>query len=1047
MKKITLLVFTIILCLQTYAQVSVLGTPPSFIQKMTKNITTYYLPSVDVQKMLQEDEDEQELDKSQPLRFGKGFDVHLDFKKIGTWTTLLNGDRVWRLKVSSKGAKSVNFIFSEFYMPQGAEFYLYNEDKTYKIGAFTSQNNKSHGEFSTAPVKGKTVILEYFEPKSVQNQGIIVISSIIHAYRDMFAQAQNVATKGYGDSGSCNIDVACPASAGWENEIQSVAMIITSGNTRWCSGAMVNNTLEDQTPYFLTGEHCLDGNENSWIFVFNYESPTCGGVDGNLTQSISGSTTKASYATSDMALLELSLTPPASYQAFYAGWNNANIAPTEATCIHHPKGDVKKISFDTGPLTLGNYSTSSHWRVGNWEQGTTESGSSGSPLFDSNHRIVGQLHGGQASCGNTGWDEYGKFASSWLGGGTASTSLQPWLDPSNSVATLDGNAFRCGAENIAITAIIDTSVIVNWDAFIDTITDFTLRYREVGASSWTNISISDTNLVYGLGGLIACTDYEIQIDMNCDTAWSGFTSSFVFKTDGCCDSPGNIMVTNIANSTATIEGTSIFAALSYDMRYRKLGTANWTIINNLTNVYYNLTGLSVCTGYEVEWRTVCAAMTTSWNSVSFSTNCVTCNSLSYCTAGGTDVSDEWIEEVIFGDINNNSGVATSGYTDFTNISTLLLGGQTYPISLSQGYSGAIYPEYFSVWIDYDQSGTFDASELAYSVNGTTTFPNTGNITIPFTALNGTTRMRISMQYDAVPPSCGSYQYGEIEDYCVNIFSSNNIPCLPPNSIQSTNTTSSTTDLTWDIASVAIGYNIRYRQIGTGNWLISNVTNNATTLTTLADCTNYEFEIETDCGMNRTSGFSTTSTFSTVCLCDDIIDLTTSFITSNDVTLNWSATNNNTSYTLGYKLNTATNWNTLATGNTSYQLTNLTPGELYDTRVQITCTDGTQSGFSNVKTFRTDWAVSTSNLPTDVEHLAIYPNPFTENVNLQINIANTQEVNVEVYDITGKVLQSEIIQLNTGKNTVNLTMNNLVDGVYIIRLTTENGVATRRVVKQ
>ena len=138
------------------------------------------------------------------------------------------------------------------------------------------------------------------------------------------------------------MDVNCATGANWQDEKRSVAMVLTSGNTRWCSGAMVNNTAQDTTPYFLTGEHCLDGNEATWVFIFNYESPTCSGVDGNLTKSISGSTTRASYQHTDFALLELSVKPPDNYLVYYAGWDNSGIPNTENVVIHHPSGDVKK---------------------------------------------------------------------------------------------------------------------------------------------------------------------------------------------------------------------------------------------------------------------------------------------------------------------------------------------------------------------------------------------------------------------------------------------------------------------------------------------------------------------------------------------------------------------------------------------------------------------------------------------------------------------------------------------------------------------------------
>lgn len=190
MKKIALLVFVLSLHLTNYAQVSVDGTPPSFTQTLGTTINTYHLPAVNVQKLLAEDDADQKLDKSQPWRFGKDFEVRLGLNNSGTWETLSNGDRVWRFKIKSKDAKSLNFIFDEFYMPTGAEFYIYNEDKSYVIGSFTSINNKSHGQFSTAPVKGSTVIMEYYEPQAVTGLGKITVSSIIYAYRDLFTHAQ-----------------------------------------------------------------------------------------------------------------------------------------------------------------------------------------------------------------------------------------------------------------------------------------------------------------------------------------------------------------------------------------------------------------------------------------------------------------------------------------------------------------------------------------------------------------------------------------------------------------------------------------------------------------------------------------------------------------------------------------------------------------------------------------------------------------------------------------------------------------------------------------
>ena len=459
MRKLLLLSIWLFSGLHTFGQISVSSTPPSFNNPLINNVPTYKLPIVNENQLRIEDDLAQQ-DKSTPLRFGKDFSVQLNLNNSGVWEQLPNGDKVWRLKIKSKDAKSINLIFDDFYMPQGGEFFIYNLDKTSIIGAFTSINNKTHGQFSTAPVKGQTVILEYYEPISAQGQGRLQVSSIIHAYRDMFKTADDYIQsldKNFGDAGNCNVDINCAEGSNWQDEKRSVAMILTNGNTRWCTGTMVNNTAQDTTPYILTGEHCLDGNEDTWVFVFNYESPNCNGLDGNVIQSISGSITRASFAYSDLALLELSAIPPPSYLVYYAGWNNSTTASTNPVCIHHPSGDVKKISQDLGTIGNGFAYNVDHWRIQNWNVGTTESGSSGAPLFDSNGRIIGQLHGGNASCSNTtGFDEFGKLSASWLGGGTQATQLKHWLDPLNTGSTTsDGQYYVTPSfsDNLVIDSI------------------------------------------------------------------------------------------------------------------------------------------------------------------------------------------------------------------------------------------------------------------------------------------------------------------------------------------------------------------------------------------------------------------------------------------------------------------------------------------------------------------------------------------------------------------------------------------------------------------
>ncbi len=430
MKKTLTTLTAVLLVFCAYAQIAIEKTPHSFNKNLIEHAPTHQLPAFDVQAMLAEDE----VTKGEgPLRFGKRHKVDMNPKEHGTWERLPNGDRIWRITFYSPEAYSLNFLFSKFRMPEGAELYAYNTDRSEVRGAFTVLNNKADGMFAITPVHGDEVTLEYYEPAAVRGQGLLEISYVVHAYRNLHDTMEEILEKGFGMSGSCNNDVACPESAGWEDQIRSVAMIIDNG-FRACTGSMVNNTAQDGVPYFLSADHCGVNINSNWSFVFNYKSPSCDGPDGDLTNSIVGGVLRANYGPSDFSLFELSMPPPSNYVVYYSGWNRLNEAATSTTAIHHPAGDVMKISFNDNTVFEGQWgqadtpiSGGNHWIVDDWEDGTTEGGSSGSPLFDQNKLIIGQLHGGTASCNSVTYDSYGKFFSSWEGGGTPQTRLSDWL--------------------------------------------------------------------------------------------------------------------------------------------------------------------------------------------------------------------------------------------------------------------------------------------------------------------------------------------------------------------------------------------------------------------------------------------------------------------------------------------------------------------------------------------------------------------------------------------------------------------------------------------
>jgi hypothetical protein len=207
-------------------------------------------------------------------------------------------------------------------------------------------------------------------------------------------------------------------------------------------------------PYVLTAEHCFGagGTAESAVFAFNYEVDPIGDCAGGFatgiaprSQILTGATTVASYANSDFRLLLLDDLPPREFDAYLNGWSRSAVAPNETATIHHPFALPRKITRDSAPPTGGVLYGSNHWRIVDWDTGSTEAGSSGGPLLDQNRRIVGQLHGGDplGGCGTAGNDEFGKLSASWGGGGNPLSRLADHLDPlaaspATAVTVLDG---------------------------------------------------------------------------------------------------------------------------------------------------------------------------------------------------------------------------------------------------------------------------------------------------------------------------------------------------------------------------------------------------------------------------------------------------------------------------------------------------------------------------------------------------------------------------------------------------------------------------------
>ncbi|MCE9596220.1 MAG: hypothetical protein K8S98_18675 [Planctomycetes bacterium] len=449
--KATLLIVSAVLCAASsvHAQISYGGEPLSFSRQVAIAAPTTVMPYVDVQSLLAEDD----LDlrtKVAPYRFGATLPVDLSLDNSGAWTSFPNGDRLWRLRIESPGAYSLNAIFENFWMPPGASLFVYNDDHSDVLGEFNELNNETHGQFAIEPVPGEALTFEYFEPANAPT-GLLRIGEVIHAYRDVFGTG---ATKAGGAkaSGSCNINVNCPLGANYQDVKRTVARLVMGGVL--CSGSLVTNTANDGKQYFMTANHCYSGNPATWVFQFNYEAATCAGTTGT-PKSVTGATLKTKSATGDHCLVQITPAIPQNYNAYLAGWNRSTTNPTMGTGIHHPQGDIKKICQDINTLTKATFGGTSCWHISQWDSGVTEGGSSGSPIYDANKRYVGQLYGGSATCGFLFDDYYGRFDIS-MGAGLAT-----YLDPTASGATTtNGRELYVATATVYCTAKVNSQLCI-----------------------------------------------------------------------------------------------------------------------------------------------------------------------------------------------------------------------------------------------------------------------------------------------------------------------------------------------------------------------------------------------------------------------------------------------------------------------------------------------------------------------------------------------------------------------------------------------------------
>jgi len=448
------------------AQVQYGGKPVSFMKGLPcSDVETVTVSLTEENEQIRYNYDI-ELEPGVAMHAGFSLSANINPGNSGTWEFFGDSLQLWRVKIHSPGALALGLVFDEFELSDNTRIYIYSEDRQFALGAFDHRNNNNESVFTTHIIPSETIVIEY----EAQFDKVVFagelqkapfnISEVIYVSNGggLFSESG----KGLGSSDFCQININCPEGDQWQKQKRSVARMLmkVGDNYYWCSGALVNNTAQDGKPYFLSAAHCGAGATHHdlvyWHFYFNFERPGCvdeGTPPYNMIHGCDLISRGPLEGGSDFRLLLLREQPPSSWKPYYSGWSRSTSPSGSGVGIHHPSGDVKKISTYSEVLTSATPNVSgsqmaenSAWRV-EWDStithwGVPQGGSSGSPLFNSQGLVVGTLTGGSSSCASPQHpDYYGKVSYHWVSNDPDDQhkQLKPYLDPERTGAiTLQG---------------------------------------------------------------------------------------------------------------------------------------------------------------------------------------------------------------------------------------------------------------------------------------------------------------------------------------------------------------------------------------------------------------------------------------------------------------------------------------------------------------------------------------------------------------------------------------------------------------------------------
>ena len=1083
MRRIILTAASLFLIVLSFSQWSSGGSPLSLALDMNKEVPTAVLPPLDMQKIAAEDVEDGKnghIERSAVIR-----PINLNLYNSGVWTELENGDRIWRLVIHAEDALATTLLYEDFFLPEGAKLFIYKPDYSRVIGAFTSYNNHESGQFTTELIHGSSCVLEYFEPAAQAFRGSFTVSGVAHFYKNV---PQEIITQDFGDSDNCEVNVNCSEGNAWQNEKKGVARIfVVSGfSGGWCTGSLVNNTNLDCTPYFLTAFHCggsaSASNLNNWVFYFNYEASGCSNPS-NQSQvtnspnyfSLTGCTTVSSSNdggnnSSDFLLVEFNQAIPTSADVYYNGWDRSllNTVSTNGVSIHHPAGDIKKISTYTQNLTTTSWGFSglpSHYRV-YWSStanghGVTEGGSSGSPIFNDQGLIIGTLTGGGSYCTATGQpDSYGKVSYHWNSNGTANNRrLDIHLDPAGngSANSLTGSDSPCSATvalDASISAISEpindicgvsfTPQVVLRNVGTNTLTSCQIRYQVTGSALQT----------YNWSGSLA-TNATTTISLNPMTASAGTNTFTAFTQSPNGGSDQNTSNDSQSQTFDAVQGGSLpivqtfqantFPPTNYD-RFNGDGDVTWERTTSaganssasmfVDNWDYNSPGafdwfilppLDLTTvsnptmTYDYAYAYYDGQQGTFYDSliIAYSTDCGDTwfaitreGGTQLATAGGlstefTPTSSQW----------ENVSLDLSAYASEDNITFAFVG--------VNGYGNNLYVDNINV-----QGGATTAPPSADFIASNTTI--CAGESVSFTNISTGTPTSYSWSFPGGNPSSSS-QTNPVVTY--------NNPGTYTVTLTATNAGGSDTETKSNYIVVGSGPSL---SLSSTPAACSGINNGTATVVASGGAGNYTYSWT---GTSSTSATAInlapgqyTVTVEDANGCNSSASVTVGANT--DVSVQLQVTDNSASGGIS-SISSAVSGGVMpytylwSNGDITESITGIGPGNYTLTVTDANgCTGAASGSIAGVGIQELEW----------LAYVSLYPNPTSSNISLDIALIQEEDLSIQLLNPLGQIIfEEELIDFQSGLRQFDLK--NLANGVYFVRISNQEASKLLRFVKK